>query len=265
MSAGYQQRMSVPAFQSLDNFRDFGGYPATDGRGVLSGRLFRSAHHADLTETDLASLGGLGLGTVVDLRRPVERERQPSRRPAAATCAVLDNALDRTGEASHITFLKTQDLTADSGRRFMARTYAEMPFAPAHLDLFARYFDTLARTDASVLIHCTAGKDRTGLLVALTHHLLGVHRDDTLADYLLTNTAVNLFERAPAIAGWIESMSGRRPSAEAVVAFLGVEPMFLESAFAAIDARHGDLDAYLEHALGVTPDKRAAIRARLVA
>jgi len=257
--------MTAPAFQSLDNFRDFGGYPTTDGRHVRRGRLFRSAHHADLTEADLATLAALDCGTIVDLRRPMERQRQPSRRPPDRTCAVLENSLDRTGEAPHVTFLKTQKLTTDSSRRFMTRTYAQMPFAPAHLDLFRRYFDTLAQTDGPVLIHCTAGKDRTGVLVALTHHLLGVHRDDTLADYLMTNTAVNLVERAPAIAQWIETMSGRRPSAEAVVAFLGVEPMFLDAAYAAIDDRHGDVDAYLEQALGVTPDKRAAIRARLVA
>jgi len=257
--------MSAPAFQSLDNFRDFGGYPTTDGRRVVSGRLFRSAHHADLTETDLAALDGLGLGTVIDLRRPVERDRQPSRRPAGSAGVVLDNALDRTGEAPHITFLKTQDLTADSGRRFMTRTYAEMQFAPAHLDLFGRYFDTLADTDTPVLIHCTAGKDRTGMLVALTHHLLGVHRDDMIADYLLTNTAVDLEARAPAIARQLEKRTGRIASHEAVVAFLGVDAVFLETALATIIERHGSVDAYLEQALGVDVALRDRIGERLSA
>jgi protein-tyrosine phosphatase len=82
----------------------------------------------------------------------------------------------------------------------MTALYGEMPFAPSHLDLFAQYFQVLAESDRPVLIHCAAGKDRTGMLAALTHHLLGVSRDDLLADYLLTNVAVDLEGRAPGMA-----------------------------------------------------------------
>lgn len=256
--------MTSPTFESLDNFRDFGGYPTRDGRRLVQGRLFRSAHHASLTEADLAVIGGLGIGSVVDLRRPVERRRQPSRRPDGPACDVIENELDTDGEAPHITFLKTQDLTPDSGRRFMTATYAKMPFAPSHLDLFSRYFETLANTQGPILIHCAAGKDRTGLLVALTHNLMGVHADDLMADYLLTNTAVRLEARAPDFARQLEAFSGRAPSLDGVVAFMGVEPAYLEAAFTAIAERHGDLDGYLEQALGVVPERRQAILERWV-
>ncbi len=257
--------MTVSTFESLDNFRDFGGYPTRDGRRIVSGRLFRSAHHASLTDADLAAIAALDIRSVVDLRRPVERRRQPSLRPAGVSCAVISNDLDVQDEAPHITFLKTQDLTADSARRFMTTTYAAMPFAPSHLDLFRRYFEILAGGDGPILIHCTAGKDRTGLLVALTHHLLGVRPDDLMADYLLTNTAVRLEARAPDFARQLQTLTGRTPSPDAVVTFMGVEPAYLEAAFAAIAERHGDLDAYLDQVLGVDTVVRDRIHARLLA
>ena len=163
-----------------------------------------------------------------------------------------------------MTFLRTADLTPDSGRRFMTETYRRLAFEPSHIDLFARYFRALGETDGPVLIHCAAGKDRTGLLAALTHRITGVSEDDLLEDYLLTNTAVDLEGRAPDIAKTIETNFGRKASPEAVVAFLGVRPEFLATAFKVIDDEHGSLDAYLEKACGLTPAKRDIVAARLL-
>src|SRR5690606_7393851 len=144
-------------------------------------------------------------------------------------------------------------------------TYRGLPFEPAHLDLFARYFRALAEAEGAVVIHCAAGKDRTGLLAALTHHVLGVHRDDMIEDYLLTNTAVDLAGRAPAIARQLQAMTGRPAGHDAVVAFLGVEPVYLETALDEVAARHGSIDRYLEQALGVDAAVRDRIGARLAA
>ena len=255
----------IHAFDALDNFRDYGGYDTAAGRALKTGRLFRSAHQASVSEADLERLAALDLGVVVDLRRPVERRRQPSRRAANFSGQVFESDLDDRGEAPHITFLKTADLTPDSGRRFMTDTYRELPFAPAHLDLFSRYFQALGETDRPVLIHCAAGKDRTGMLAALTHHLAGVHHDDLMEDYLLTNTAVDLAGRAPAIAEQLKGFTGREASHDAVVAFMGVEPAYLDAALAAICQRHGSLDGYLEQALGVDAALRERIGERLAA
>ena len=69
-------------FATLDNFRDYGDYATASGPRIRAGRLFRSANHARLSDPDLASVAAYDIGTVVDLRRPVERNAQPSRRPA---------------------------------------------------------------------------------------------------------------------------------------------------------------------------------------
>lgn len=241
----------IHRFDALDNFRDYGDYAAGAGRHLAPNRLFRSAHQARVSDADLDRLGAIGITTIVDLRRPSERRAQPSKRPVGFTGSVIESDHDDGGEAPHITFLRTADLTPESGRRFMTGTYSRLPFEASHLDLFARYFRVLGEADGPVLIHCAAGKDRTGLLAALTHHLLGVHPDDMVADYLLTNTAVDLDRRAPGIARQLETMTGRTASHDAVVAFLGVEPVYLETALAEITARYGSIDGYIKQALGV--------------
>ncbi|SFS38033.1 tyrosine-protein phosphatase [Brevundimonas viscosa] len=255
----------IHRFEALENFRDYGDYGTAAGRRVSRGRLFRSAHQARVSEADLERLSRLGISTVVDLRRPGERREQPSRRPPGWAGQIIESDHDDGGEAPHITFLKTSDLTVESARGFMSGVYRQLAFEPPHLDLFARYFRVLADAEGAVLIHCAAGKDRTGLLAALTHHLLDVHRDDMLADYLLTNTAVDLAARAPAIARQLETFTGRSASHEAVVAFLGVEAAWLEAALDEVAARYGSVDAYLERALGVDARLRDRIGERLSA
>lgn len=255
----------IHRFDALDNFRDYGDYASAAGRRIAGGRLFRSAHHARASDADLARLADLGLAVIVDLRRPGERRDQPSRRPPGFTGLVIESDHDDGREAPHITFLKTADLTVDAGRRFMTDTYRALPFEPAHLDLFRRYFSALAGADGPVLIHCAAGKDRTGLLAALTHHLLGVHPDDMIEDYLLTNTAVDLAGRAPGIARQLEAMTGRPAAHDAVVAFLGVEAVYLETALTGIAERAGSIDTWLERSLGVDAAMRDRIGERLAA
>ena len=86
-----------------------------------------------------------------------------------------------------------------------------------------------------------------------------------IEDYLLTNTAVDLAGRAPGIARQLEAMTGRPVAHDAVVAFLGVEPVYLETALTGITERHGSIDGYLDQALGVDAALRDRIGERLSA
>ena len=251
-------------FDGIENFRDAGGYEGADGR-LAPGRLFRSAHQGRATDEDLRRLDALDLALVVDLRRPDERRRDPCRRPPAFGAQVIETALEGDAEAPHMKFLRETDLTAGNAHGFMLEEYRRLPFEPAHLEVFRRYFRALADVEGPVLIHCAAGKDRTGLLVALTHHLLGVSADEVMADYLLTNEARSLSAWAPRFAELIEREYGRRPPMEAVEAFLRVHPDWLRAAFDEIDSKAGGLDAYLATVLGADAELKARIARRLLA
>jgi protein tyrosine/serine phosphatase len=230
--------------EGVENFRDYGGYAVPGGLRVVRGRLWRSAHHGAATDADLARIAGLGLTAVVDLRRPTERANQPSRRPDGFAGRVIDCDAGDQAEPPHVAFLRKTDLSAESARAFFLDYYRKAPFEPRHLELFGRYFEALDM-GRPVLIHCTAGKDRTGLLAALTHHLLGVDEADLLADFELTNRAARIETRLPQVREAMTESLGRRPSETAVRAFLGVERTYLAEAFGAIRREAGSVEAYL--------------------
>jgi protein tyrosine/serine phosphatase len=163
------------------------------------------------------------------------------------------------------TFIRSCDLSEAAFRTYLSDYYRAAPFTSRHIDLFSRYFQVLAEADGPVLIHCAAGKDRTGVLAALTHHVAGVHADDIVEDYLLTNNPERMAARAPMVAELIAKETGRTPTDAAIRAAIGVEAEYLAEAFRAIEAEHGGTDAYLEQALGVDAALRAKLEAALLA
>ncbi|WP_439816401.1 tyrosine-protein phosphatase [Zavarzinia sp. CC-PAN008] len=260
-----QSDARIRYLEGINNFRDFGDYATAAGRRIKPGVLFRSAHHALATDADLDHLHGLGITTVVDLRRQAERTREPSRRHQAWAGTVLENQDQDTAEAPHVAVLMAADLSVASVQRFLVRYYTHAPFNEHHLDVFRRYFAVLADAPGPVLLHCAAGKDRTGIICALTHHVLGAHDDDIMADYLLTNVASRMDERLPTARQYMAEMKGSIPPEDVVRSFMGVEAQYLDTAFAKIRERHGSIDRYLEDALGVTPAMQDRIRDHLLA
>jgi protein-tyrosine phosphatase len=251
--------------EGVENFRDYGDYATAAGRRLKAGRLYRSASHGRATDADLAVIEALDLAVIVDLRRPGERERDPARRPAGFRGQVIQNDVgESAGDDPWWNFVRSCDLSEDAFRGYLMNYYREAPFAARHVDLFTRYFQALADAEGPVLIHCAAGKDRTGVLAALTHHLAGVHQDDIVEDYLLTNNPERIAARAPMVAELIAAETGRTPTDAAIRAAIGVEAEYLAEAFRAIDAEHGGADAYLEQALGVDGAMRRRLEARLL-
>ena len=110
--------------EGVENFRDFGGYPAANSRRMRPGRFWRSAHLGRATQADLDAIHALDLTTVVDLRRPKERESEPSRRPAGYSGEVIDCDLGDRAEAPHLAFLRDTDLTPASVDAFFLDYYA---------------------------------------------------------------------------------------------------------------------------------------------
>jgi protein-tyrosine phosphatase len=251
-------------FDGIQNFRDFGGYATACGGRMARGRFFRSANHHRATEADLGRLAGFGLDVIVDLRQPSEREREPSRRWSGFAAAVVENAEPETTVDFHGQ-VQSADLSATWFFDHAIDFYGRAPYEPRHVDLFRRYFNALAESDGAILVHCAAGKDRTGLICALTHHIAGVHRDDMLEDYLLTNDPARLASRIAFIREWFEARQGRRVSDEALEVAVSVDAAYLERAFAAIEAQHGSLDVYLVDVLEVDPALRERLRDRLLA
>jgi protein-tyrosine phosphatase len=250
--------------ERIQNFRDYGDYPAADGARVRRGVLWRSGQHARATPADLERVAGLGLATVIDLRGDSERQAYPCLRHGDFAADVLYAA----GETAAARALAAHEeaaeaiLTADDARRAMTSLYQGMAWRPVLVATYRLYFAALAEREGPSLLHCFAGKDRTGLAAALAHHVLGVHPDDAMSDYLLTNVALEAEMRRSG--GRIAHQLVERMGEEAAWHLLSVRPEYLTGARQAIVARHGSLDAYLDEVLGVNPERREAIRGKLL-
>jgi protein tyrosine/serine phosphatase len=127
------------------------------------------------------------------------------------------------------------------------------------------YFEALATRDGASLLHCLAGKDRTGLAVALLHRLLGVHEDDVMADYLLTNAAGDQKRRIAAAGDSIRERYGAQITDAAIETLMGVDAGYLHAATRSIADRFGSTERYAEDVLGVDAARREALRERLIA
>ncbi len=229
------------------NFRDLGGYSTSDGRTVRWRQIFRSNHLGHLTEEDAAVLRELGVRSAFDFRGAEERN--------AALCGIPEITVhslpvEPTVVASLRAIVATgTPLSIDHAVEVMRESYSG--YVQHNTQHYRTLFAHLLEDRAPLVIHCTAGKDRTGFACALILHTLGVPQDTISEDYLLTN---QFYRRDP-------SHSTDLP--DEIRQVLGsVQASFLSAAFEAIDANYGDLETYLRDGLGLGKAERAHLEAR---
>lgn len=254
----------VLRLEGVHNFRDCGGYPVAGGGRLKRGILWRSGQHYGATDADLPRIAALNLVSVYDLRSSKERSAHPCRRPQgfSATIHVADDPSEM--QAPHIAAAATtRQRDAASAREGMRRNYGKLLFRPELVAMMRRYLAGLAEGNGASLINCMAGKDRTGIAVAMLHLAAGVHRDDIIEDYVLTNKAGDIEARITAGMATITTVTGQQDEAVLRV-LMGVEPEYLEAAFATIDEKHGSADAYLRDMLGADDALRGRLREALV-
>ncbi|MCI3134221.1 tyrosine-protein phosphatase [Phenylobacterium aquaticum] len=251
--------------EGVENFRDFGGYDTACGRGLKRGVLYRSANHANATEADLATMRDLGVEVIVDLRRPLERQREPSRRWEGFSGRVIENDIEDVHGDWATQMASVPDIDANWFYEDSIGFYRKGPFEARHVDLFSRYFQALAETDGAVVVHCAAGKDRTGMICAFTHHIAGVHRDDLISDYLATNHEGRILHRVNFLRDYIKNLTGKTVSDEALRVAVSVHEDYLDTALSEIEARCGTMDNYLRDVLGVDDAHRQRIADKILA
>jgi protein tyrosine/serine phosphatase len=254
----------VKRFAGVGNFRDFGGYTTRSGGQVKRGRLYRSAHFGEASEEDLAVLDAIGIGFVVDLRRNVERTHNPTRWPKSGGRPEL--IMHDSGDVSDpafATFLRHPTTTAAHTRDHMIKDYSEMPFEPRYIALFSQFLKKLSAGHGPALVHCMAGKDRTGIICAVVLKLLGVSDDDVVEDYLLTNKLRTDEEFAKRLKQFSDYV-GHTLNPDVVRSIWRVEADYLASAFAAMERQSGSFDAYVERVLELTPAERRDLRGHLI-
>ncbi|WP_327088658.1 tyrosine-protein phosphatase [Nonomuraea sp. NBC_01738] len=234
-------------FANLHNFRDVGGYVGHGGRTVRWQRLYRADSLGWLAGDDIPAFRALRVRTVIDLRHPYEIEK---RGRVPETEGLNYHNLPIEGRRWDFTLMR-DDVTV---ARFLADRYLEL--SEDRADLLRTAVETVAEADnAPAVVHCAAGKDRTGILIALVLALAGVSDEDIVADYALTGLATERF-----MADW----QTRHPDSFMWAGF-GLAPAEAMSMFLTdISARHGSLAAYATGPLGIGQETVAEIRGHLL-
>ncbi len=254
---------SAPSFEGIHNFRDYGGYRA-DGGEVRRGLLYRSGQHVWATDADLAALAALDIRTVIDLRGTAERETNPCRRHEGWAGEVIAHDGSTTSSPPHMD-IGPEVTTADFARDRMLQVYTRMPNNPAMQAMFGRYLKALAEREGASLVHCFAGKDRTGMAATLLLHILGVSEDDQVHEFLLTNQSPTFQILRDQSIPVMEKRLGRTMDEGSIRALLDVHEDYLARFHQVAAENHGSFDGWLEQAIGVDDALRERLRDKFVA
>ncbi len=242
------------------NLRDLGGYPTADGGRVRPGRLYRSGSLVHLTALGRREFHGLGIALICDLRRPEELQEEPTPLPVDHPQR-LHIPIDPGSAVAVRSELIGDDLDLTERIAFMNSLMAAL--VREHAQDYAAMFEALLRLEeGGFLVHCTAGKDRTGVACALILHALGVDQAMVVEDYLLTNAALD-------VDGYILPLLARKygldaDDRETALAIAGVRAEYLHAAYDAMHEEFDGVDHYIERAIGLDGSKRDALRQRFV-
>ncbi len=246
--------------KSVVNFRDLGGYVTADGQRVRWGRVYRSGALGELNDEDTAYLQRLGLRLVCDLRSQEEVNRDPDKLPFKPTPHYVHTPLysgKTTSARWQVLFYNAQQLYD-----MMIEAYTQ------HMvDGSAAVFGDLARrmavqSNLPALVHCTAGKDRTGITSAMLLMLLGVADDLIVADYSLSNAHYAGFSRI--VQPSLKKVARLGVTVDDLQPLLTAPPDSMRRVLAYIREHYGTAEAYAKDKAGLSDEEIAALKATLL-
>ncbi|EED31548.1 protein tyrosine/serine phosphatase [gamma proteobacterium NOR5-3] len=222
------------------------------------GRVFRSGHLADLSDSDRERLAELQLRLIFDLRREDERQMEPSWLPDGVVVVGADITPGSHGSAIYA------DSTSLGGAEAMFQFMCDInrEFVESQTDTYRDIFAQLLASDAErMLFHCSAGKDRTGFAVAVLQMALGVAPQDIDADYLLSRNYYLPAEQLPRVRKKypVDHLSDAQ-----LLPMMQAERDYLHSAIEAMDRLYGDRNSYLRDGLGLGEQERRELRRRFM-
>lgn len=245
------------------NLRDFGGYHNTRGQQIATGKLFRCGNMAEIPEHAFDDFAALDVGVICDLRSEDEAMSAPSPETGPFSCRVHIPIWPGSSTQFQDTVAGDQKPTKKDFIEFMARVTREI--ARDHVEAYKQLMRELVNTHRGFLLHCSAGKDRTGIGAALILTLLEVDRVVILHDYLVSNEAEELFVRMRArMVQNIEQNNLPYEVDDEIIRILsGVKEEYLLGAFEEIDNHYGGIHGYME-AIGISATDEQHLKDRLL-
>ena len=255
--AGETTVLDTPRLASIDNFRDIAGTTtaySTAHDGTMRSGVFYRSNALTPSATDLATLNGLGIKAIYDLRTADEIAATPDTALHGATWSNID-IIGSTTSGSNVTTVSFT--SAAQAMAMMQDTNRAFVSDAGMRGQFKTLFNELAAVDGAALFHCTAGKDRTGWTGAVLLSIAGVDNATIMNNYLATNDYT-----AARVAATLAAMP---PAMAAIYApLLGVEASYLQAGLDQVSAQYGSMDNYLKQGLGLSQETLYVLRAKMV-
>jgi protein-tyrosine phosphatase len=240
------------------NTRELGGYKTTDGKSVKWGMLFRSDKLSDLSENDELYLQSLGIKRIVDFRSEGEKTEDPNIIPEGINYIETPINVDGAMRSKIEAVLKGE--TKKEIKSFLVDANKE--FVTNYTSVYEDFLRGLIDEDGPTLFHCTAGKDRAGFAAAITLIALGVSKEDVIEDYMKTNIFTK--DKIDEMIDKIKLMSLYQADAEILRPLIGVERIYIETAFKTAEEKYGSLENFIREGLNISDEEIQILRNKFV-
>ncbi|WP_445432666.1 tyrosine-protein phosphatase [Chryseobacterium indoltheticum] len=252
---GISQTENQFKIKKVTNFRMMGNIKNIDGRILKEGKFYRSAHLHQLKNKSIKEFQKLGIKEIIDLRNFKEISQKPDVIPQNIdykNYSAFEDEGDQLDQAKKLV-LKGKVIGSDADQR-MLDFYKN--YSTENPKIIKKIIREILDSESPVLYHCTAGKDRTGIITALILTILKFDKETIENDYLLSNNyRKQLVQKRLRLANNLHFLYPKM-NLNVIEKLSWVEKDYLDASFSEIDNKYGSIDVYIHQVLGITENKR---------
>lgn len=241
--------------KKVHNFREVANIKNIDGRTLKSGKFYRSGHLHQLKKKSFDEIEKLGIKEIIDLRNSKEIAQKPDHLPSDIVYknySAFEDEGDQLDQAKKLV-LKGKVNGSDADKR-MLDFYKD--YVIENPEIIKKIITEILESDQPILYHCTAGKDRTGIITALILTILKFNKETIYNDYLLSNNyRKKLVDKRLSLANNLHFLYPKM-DVKVLEKLSWVETDYLDAAFNEINKKYGSIDIYIQYALGISENKR---------
>ncbi|MFC6095144.1 tyrosine-protein phosphatase [Flavobacterium qiangtangense] len=237
------------------NFRDVGGISTIEGKTIKWGKIYRSDNLSKLKEKEFTKFKSLKIETVIDLRTEAETSEKEDNLPtetAYISIPIVSDQGDLMGQMKEKVL--RGEVSEEESKELMREFYSKA--ITENIPLLRASIQKIIGSENAILYHCSAGKDRTGIVTALLLSLANVDRATIVNEYLLSN-----YYRKSKIKSTIRKakfLKIIRPkiNTNVILNFMSVDEIYINTMFEIIDNKYGGMDSFITNELKIDDKMR---------